>query len=69
MILDGQVERASVECAGTCEGSSDAYGRNGGPLQFPLLDCANYCVLLEADAIFMPADDARITIALSGREY
>ncbi|MGW3736685.1 hypothetical protein [Streptomyces sp. NPDC005148] len=69
VILDGQVERALVECAGTCESSSDAYGRNGGPLQFPLLDCANYCVLIEADAIFMPADDATISIALSGREY
>lgn len=69
LVLDGQVERASVECAGNCESSSDAYGRDGGPLQFPLLDCSAYCVLLEADAIFAPADDARITIALSGREY
>ncbi|MEU8831763.1 hypothetical protein [Streptomyces sp900116325] len=69
VVLDGQVGRASVECAGTWESSSDVYGRNGGPLQFPLLDCPNYCVLIEADAIATPAVDATISIALSGREY
>ncbi|MFG2404286.1 hypothetical protein ACGFR8_08080 [Streptomyces brevispora] len=69
LVLDGQVERASVECAGSCESSPDAYGASGGPLQFPLLTRSSYCVLVEADAIAVPADDARITIALSGREY
>jgi hypothetical protein len=69
MTLDGQVGRAVVECAGTCETSSDAYGRDGGPLRFPLLDCVPYCVEIAADAIFTPADDAVISIALSGREY
>lgn len=69
LVLDGQVERATVDCAGSCESSSDAYGRDGGPLQFPLLSGSQYCVLVEADAIAMPADDARVTIAVSGREY
>ncbi|MET7809733.1 hypothetical protein ABZT26_02600 [Streptomyces sp. NPDC005395] len=67
--LDGQVGRAFVECGGVCEGSPDAYGRNGGPLTFPLLDCASYCVAIQADAIFTPADDATITLSLAGRDY
>ncbi|MFD5788564.1 hypothetical protein ACFWH1_18320 [Streptomyces sp. NPDC127037] len=69
VVLDGEVGRATVECAGTCETSSDVYGRDGGPLQFPLLNCPAYCVVIEADAIAVPADDARVTIAVSGREY
>jgi hypothetical protein len=69
MTLDGQVGRAYVECPGAREVSPDAFGPDGGPLLFPLLDCARYCVLIEADAIFTPADDAMVTISLSGREY
>ncbi|GAA2945951.1 MULTISPECIES: hypothetical protein [Streptomyces] len=69
MTLDGQVGRATVECAGTCESTPDAYGRDGGPLHFPLLTCDRYCVLVEADAIFAPAPDAAVSISLSGREY
>jgi hypothetical protein len=67
--LDGQIGRAIVECGGVCEGSPDAYGRNGAPLTFPLLDCASYCVAIHADAIFTPADDATIRLALTGLEY
>lgn len=69
LVLDGQVERAIVECAGECESSTDAYGRDGGPLRWPLLGASAYCVLIEADAISTPADDARISIAISGREH
>jgi hypothetical protein len=69
LTLDGQVGRASVECGGVCESSPDAYGRDGGPLAFPLLDCDRYCVEVSADALYTPADDATVTIALSGREY
>jgi hypothetical protein len=69
MTLDGQVGRAVVDCPGGSSGTPDAFGRDGGPLTFPLLSCARYCVLVEADAIFTPADDATITVSLSGREY
>ncbi|MEU9576322.1 hypothetical protein [Streptomyces chilikensis] len=69
LTLDGQVGRAFVECPGSSGVTPDAYGPDGGPLTFPLLRCAKYCVLLEADAIFTPADDAMVSIALSGREY
>ncbi|MFI0827305.1 hypothetical protein ACH4Q7_22935 [Streptomyces roseolus] len=69
LTLDGQVGRALVECGGVCEVSTDAYGPGGGPIAFPLLDCARYCVEVSADAIYTPSDDATITIALSGREY
>lgn len=69
LTLDGQTGRATVECVGRCEGSPSAYGRDGGPLAFPLLDCDRYCVQIAADAIFGPAPDARVSIALSGRDY
>ncbi|MGW7708248.1 hypothetical protein [Streptomyces sp. NPDC054771] len=69
MTLDGQVGRASVECYGRCETSTDAYGRDGGPLAFPLLTCDRYCVEIAADAVVPPAPDASVTISLSGREY
>ncbi|GGT74517.1 hypothetical protein GCM10010207_84900 [Streptomyces atratus] len=69
MTLDGQVGRATVECLGRCEGTTDAYGRDGGPLAFPLLTCDRYCVEVAADAIVPPAPDATVTVSLSGREY
>ncbi|MFE3118758.1 hypothetical protein [Streptomyces niveus] len=69
VTLDGQVGRAVVECAGVCETSPDSYGRNGGPLSFPLLRGDRYCIVIEADAIFTPASDATVTLSLSGRNY
>ncbi|MFB8347903.1 hypothetical protein [Streptomyces niveus] len=69
VTLDGQVSRAMVECAGVCETSPDAFGRDGGPLSFPLLRRGQYCVIVEADAIFTPASDATVTLSLSGRNY
>jgi hypothetical protein len=67
--LDGQTGRATVTCDGVCETSPDAYGAGGSPLAFELLKRGEYCVLLEADAIVTPADDATVTIELSGREW
>ncbi|MDX3360588.1 hypothetical protein [Streptomyces sp. ME02-6978.2a] len=69
MTLDGQVGRASVACLGGCENSPDVYGQDGGPLQFPLLDCDTYCVEISADAFNTPADDASVRLSLSGRGY
>lgn len=69
VTLDGQVGRATVTCGGVCETSPDSFGRDGGPLDFPLLTCDRYCVVIEADAIFTPADDATVVMSLSGRGY
>ncbi|UQA95604.1 hypothetical protein [Streptomyces halobius] len=69
VTLDGQIGRANVACLGGCESAPDVYGPGGGPLQFPLLDCDSYCVLLEADAILPAAEDARVVLSLSGRGY
>ncbi|WP_206506877.1 hypothetical protein [Streptomyces chrestomyceticus] len=69
LTLDGQTCRAVIECADVCETSPDAYGRDGRPLTFPLLDCDRYCVVIEVDAIATPAADATISLALSGREH
>ncbi|WP_433341747.1 hypothetical protein [Streptomyces sp. CA-253872] len=69
VLLDGQVERAFVTCRGRCGPSPDAYGRDGGPLAFPLLTCDRYCVMVEQDAISPAAEDARVVLSLSGRGY
>ncbi|MEU8870430.1 hypothetical protein AB0D24_04555 [Streptomyces javensis] len=69
LTLDGQVGRPTVTCLGSCEISPDAYGRDGGPLEFPLLSCDRYCVLVEADAVETAAEDARVVVSLSGRSY
>lgn len=69
VLIDGQTGRATVECGGVCESSSDVYGRDGGPLTTQLLTCDRYCVEIAADAIVTPADDATVSIALSSREY
>lgn len=67
--LDGQVERAYVTCDGACEISRDAYGAAGSPLAFEALAGGReYCVLVEADAIATPAEDATLVVELSGRE-
>lgn len=70
LTLDGQTGRGTVRCAdGTCETSSSVYGADGGPMEFPLLDCDKYCVAISSDTSKPPADDAVIHFALSGREY
>lgn len=69
VTVDGQAQRAWVECGGRCEVSTESYGPGGGPLEWPLLRCAAYCVLVEADAMVTPAEDARVRVSLSGREY
>ncbi|MEV5677078.1 hypothetical protein [Streptomyces sp. NPDC052179] len=69
VTVDGQVGRATVECGGQCEGSSDVYGRDGGPLTVPMLMAGRYCVEIAADALVTAADDATVSISVSGREY
>jgi hypothetical protein len=69
LVLDGQVGRAIVECGGTCETSTNVWGRSGAPLSWPEIDCGTLCVCLETDAILTPADDAMVTIGFTGRGY
>lgn len=69
MVFDGQVRRALVTCNGISAQASDAWGLNGAPVDFSPLGCARtYCVVLEADALYLPADDATVTLELTGRE-
>ncbi|MFC4060260.1 hypothetical protein ACFOWE_18300 [Planomonospora corallina] len=69
--LDGQIGRALVECGGVSESSPDVWGRDGGPPAWRPLDCHRdqYVVCVEADAVFMPAQDATVSIAVTGRGY
>ncbi|MDP4501079.1 hypothetical protein [Nonomuraea turcica] len=67
LTLDGQIGRAYVECGGVCESSGSVWGRDGNPPSWRLLDCDRYCVCVTTDALFPPAADAAVSIALSGR--
>lgn len=69
LTLDGQIERALVECAEVCESARDVWGVDGGPPSWRLLDCDTYCLVVESDASSPPASDATLTVALSGRGY
>ncbi|MEU3782703.1 hypothetical protein [Streptomyces sp900129855] len=69
LVLDGQTGRATVECGGGCETSTSVWGRDGAPPTWPELDCSTVCVCLETDQIVPPADDATVTIAVTGRGY
>lgn len=69
VTIDGQIGRAIVECGGVCESSNDVYGANGGPLTFPMLNCATYVVCLESDVSNPPASDSLFKMSLSGRGF
>lgn len=69
LTLDGQIGRATVECGGDCETARDVWGADGGPPSWKLLDCAAYCLRIDADAIAMPGADASLSFAVSGRGY
>ncbi|MER6632334.1 hypothetical protein ABT301_29640 [Streptomyces sp. NPDC000987] len=67
LVLDGQTGRAMIYCGGSCSSANTVFGRDGAPPSWPILDCAEYCVLLEADSFNPPAVDARLSFAISGK--
>ena len=69
LTLDGQTGRATVECGGVCESSSDVYGRDGLPVSFKPLSCATYCLCVETDVANPPSPNAVISVGVSGRGY
>jgi hypothetical protein len=69
LTLDGQIGRAIVECGGVCETSPDVYGVDGTPPTWAPLGCASYCLCLESDLQNPPAEDAMVTLGVSGRGY
>lgn len=69
VILDGQIGRALIECGGVCESAQTVFGQDGTPPSWAAFSCAEYCVCIEADALFPPADDALVSIGVSGRGY
>lgn len=66
-VFDGTAGHAYMDCDGTTTGA-DVWGQDGGPVSWPLLGCGRWCVLVESDAFVPPAGDARVTVAVSGRE-
>ncbi|CAL9431647.1 hypothetical protein SUDANB21_02063 [Streptomyces sp. enrichment culture] len=69
LTLDGQIGRATVECGGTCETSTNVWGRAGAPPAWPRIECGTLVLCLETDEIVPPADDATVLVTLSGRGY
>lgn len=69
VLLDGQVGRALVQCGGECEPSQDVWGREGNPPTWARFTCASYCLCVEVDAMYPPAADALVEVAVSGRGY
>ncbi|PWI06537.1 hypothetical protein DIZ27_32880 [Streptomyces sp. NWU339] len=69
LTIDGQVGRAVVECGGGCESSRDVSGANGAPPSFKTLDCASYCLCITTDVSNPPAENATVSLAVSGRGY
>ncbi|MGW2100349.1 hypothetical protein ACWCPX_22125 [Streptomyces olivaceoviridis] len=67
LLLDGQTGRAAVYCGGECAPATTVFGRDGAPPSWPVLDCAEYCLLLETDSFEPPAADTRLSLAVSGR--
>jgi hypothetical protein len=70
ITIDGQTGRATLDCGGECRNASTVFGSaDGGPLVIKTLDCAEYCVCLEADPLFPPGTDSSFELSISGRGY
>lgn len=70
VTIDGQIGRAVTDCAGECRPASTVFGSaDGGPLVIKTLDCAEYCVCIEADPLFPPGPGSSFELAVSGRGY
>lgn len=68
IVIDGRTGQATMSCRGDCLPASTVYGSvDGAPLTVSPLTCASYCVCIEVDANFPPADNATVTIETSGR--
>lgn len=70
VTIDGQVGKATIECAGECRTASTVFGdQDGGPVKINEMTCAQYCVCIESDPLNPPAADSNISISVSGRGY
>ncbi len=67
LTLDGEVQRAIQTFSGQCVQSATVTGGNGGGVTWPELDCADYCLCIESNAMIPPAADATVSFAVSGR--
>ncbi|MDP4512058.1 hypothetical protein [Nonomuraea turcica] len=67
LTLDGQIGRALIECGGVCETSGDVWGADGSPPTWRPLSTGTYCICVETDALFLPAADAAVSVAVTGR--
>ena len=68
VTIDGQISRAVMACGDRCTTSSTVYGNpDGAPVSVAPLSCALYCVCIEVDSLFPPAEDAQLSLSVSGR--
>ena len=68
VTIDGQIGRATIECAGDCRTAATVFGdQDGGPVKVRELDCALYCFCIETDPLYPPSPDASVSLSISGR--
>lgn len=72
VTLDGQIGRATLDCGSStvnadCGPARDVFGADAGPAQFTPLTCAQYCLCVETDVLNPPADNAGMSVSVSGK--
>lgn len=68
VTVDGRTGQATMTCVGRCLPATTVYGdADGAPLSVKGLTCAGYCICIETDSNFPPAEDATVSIEISGR--
>lgn len=68
VVIDGQIGRATIECAGDCRTAATVFGdQDGGPVKVNELTCALYCVCVSSDPLYPPSPDATLSLSVSGR--
>lgn len=68
VVIDGQIGRATIECAGDCRTAATVFGdQDGGPVRVRELSCALYCMCIETDPLYPPSPDATVSVSVSGR--
>ena len=68
VIVDGRTGQATLTCVGRCVPATTVYGSSdGAPLTVNALTCASYCVCIETDSNFPPAEDATVSIEITGK--
>lgn len=67
VTLDGQIERATLDCGGTCGPARDVFGASADPATFTALTCAQYCLCVETDVNNPPGIGSGMSVTIAGK--